>query len=280
MKKDDLKNFIRKVTPKLIFNFIMKQRIKKFNEFAHFILASAVEYSESVKGDTYSFERRLNKLIKTGEGRCNEIIQDILTAFMPDFEHNLYEFYKNQEYFIFYRFLQYPFINNMSNYTVPYEKALIKCGKTDVLDYGAGIPFGLIYSLLNRKEAVNSITLIDLDLVHVDFVEFLIKKIAPETDLKIHRLTDGDSFPRLEGKYNFFFGKDIFEHLADPLKNLKELMKYSRPEAVCYFDFRDHGEKIYQHITPDIAFLTDEMVKLGFTYEGRVQNLSEFTRNL
>ena len=280
MIADTLKNFIRKVTPKFILNFLIKRRNKKFREFADFILASAVEFSKSVKGDPDSFDRRLTKLLKTGEGMCNEIIQDILSAFMPDFEHNLYDFYKNQQYLIFYRFLQYPFINNMSNYTVPYENALIKCGKADILDYGSGIPFGLIYSLLNRKETVRSVTLIDLDLIHVDFVQFLVKKIAPEVNLKIHRLTDADTFPKLEGKYNFFFGKDIFEHLSDPLKNLKELMKYSQPEAICYFDFRDHGVKLYQHITPDIEFLKDEMVKMGFTHGGRVQNLSEFTRNL
>lgn len=115
-------------------------------------------------------------------------------------------------------------------------------------------------------------------MVHVGFVEFLIKKIAPNVSLKIHRVRDTDIFPTLDGKYNFFFGKDVFEHLSDPLKNLKELMRYSKPEATCYFDFLDYGEKIYQHITPNVDFLSDEMIKLGFQKGKDIHGMTEFNR--
>jgi hypothetical protein len=134
--------------------------------------------------------------------------------------------------------------------------------------------------LLNEYKSINSITLIDLDLIHVSFVQFLISKIAPDIKLNIYKLNDTDAFPKLEGKYNFFFGKDIFEHLSNPLKNLKELLSYSKPEAICFFDFNDHGEKIYQHITPKIEYLSAEMVKMGFRSGEKVSGLSEFIRNI
>jgi len=186
--------------------------------------------------------------------------------------------YKYQEFLIFYRFLSYPFWDDLYSYILPYEKALAINNCCDILDYGSGIPYGLIYALYNGTHSIKSISLIDLDLVHVDFVEYLIRKMAPEVKLKIYRLNDSEIFPELEGTYNLFFGQDIFEHLRDPLKNLQNLMKYSQPDAVCYFDFNDHGEKIYQHISPNISFLTEEMEKLGFQRKGKISSMTEFVK--
>jgi len=281
MRNIELKCYFKKIIPRFILNYIIKKRKRKNinSEFANFILNSAIEYSKTINGDVSSFDRRLKKLIINGENDCNSIIQDILTAFMPNYEKNLYQYYKNQEYLIFYRFLTYPFRNNMSSYFSPYEKSLGKFQCNDIIEYGAGIPYGLIYSLLSSKYSINSITLIDLDLIHLDFVQFLINRIAPNIKLYIFKLIDTDSFPKLEGKYNFFYGKDIFEHLSDPLSKLKELINYSKPEAICYFDFKDHGEKKYQHITPNVEFLSDEMIKMGFRKDKIVCGLSEFVRN-
>jgi SAM-dependent methyltransferase len=198
---------------------------------------------------------------------------------MPDYQNNLYSYYKHQEYLILYRFLTYPFSSELSSHRLPYEKALDTHAGVDVLDYGAGIPYGLILSLLKNKCIVNSITLIDLDLVHVEFATFLINKIAPDTKLVVHKLTDTNAFPRLEGRYDVFYGKDVFEHLSDPRKALVGLLNCSKNGAVCYFDFSDHGDRIYQHLTPNLEFLSAEMEGLGFTYVGKVGGLSEFVRS-
>jgi len=287
MNKTELKQNIKLVTTPILWNYLIKQNEKRKKDktvidydFANFILDSAIEYSKHIDGDVGSFDRRLKKLIVNSEDDCNSIIQDILTAFMPNYEKHLYQYYKNQEYLIFYRFLSYPFQGGMSHYFIPYEKGLERFQSNDIIDYGAGIPYGLIFSLLNKKNSINSITLIDLDLIHIDFVQFLITKIAPNIKLNIYRLKDTDSFPEIEGKYNFFYGKDIFEHLSNPLENLKKLMNYSKQGAICYFDFQDHGEKIYQHITPDIGFLSEEMIKMGFQSGTTTAGLSEFIRNI
>lgn len=199
---------------------------------------------------------------------------------MPDYEKDLYHYYKNQEYLIFYRFLSYPFSGNLNSYIVPYKNALARFETNDILDYGSGIPYGLIYSLLRMKKSIQSITLIDLDLIHLEFAQFVINKIAPEIRLNIYKITDTETFPEIEGKYNFFFGQDIFEHLSDPLKNLKELIKHSKERAVCYFEFDDHGEKKYQHITPNVKFLADEMIKLGYRSGEKLFGLTEFVRGM
>ena len=208
----EFKNFIKKGIPKSILSYRSKLKAKRGvnHDFANFILNSAIDYSKQIKGDVSSFDRNLTRLIKNAENECNSIIQDILTAFMPDFKNNLYEYYKNQEYLIFYRFLSYPFSSNLSNYFLPYQKGLSKYETYDILDYGAGVPYGLINSLLKKNNRIRSITLVDLDLVHVQFVEFLIRKIAPNVQLNIYKITDTNNFPPIAGKFNFFYGKDIF----------------------------------------------------------------------
>lgn len=277
-----LKHSLKKATPEFVLSYYYnRQRKQTVNiEFANFILDSAVEFSRYRNGDTGSFDRRLKNLIINSNNECNSIIQDILTAFMPDYEKDLYHYYKNQEYLIFYRFLSYPFSGNLNSYIVPYKNALARFETNDILDYGSGIPYGLIYSLLRMKKSIQSITLIDLDLIHLEFAQFVINKIAPEIRLNIYKITDTDTFPEIEGKYNFFFGQDIFEHLSDPLKNLKELIKHSKERAVCYFEFDDHGEKKYQHITPNVKFLADEMIKLGYRSGEKLFGLTEFVRGM
>lgn len=274
---------IKEITPPMFWSFYnkIKKRIRSTkinNDFPAFILNSAIEYSKKIEADFSSFDKRLSDLIKNPDNDCNSIIQDVLTAFMPKYEQNLFEYYKEQQYLIFYRFLTYPYTSDLAAYILPYEKGLKITKNADVLDYGCGIPYGLIYSLINYRKYINSITLIDLDLVHLKFTQFLVKKIAPDVKLTIYRLTDTEMFPDLDSEYNFFFGKDIFEHLSNPSNKLKKLLSSSKSEAVCYFDFADHGEKIYQHIFPNISFLTSEMIKMGFNKTGTVSSLIEFIK--
>lgn len=146
-----VKNQIKKLFPLFVRSYIAKKRMKINYEFANFILKSAKEYSSYLGGDVSSFDKNLTKIIVTPNNNCNSIVQDVLIAFMPDFEKNLYEFYKSQEYLIFYRFLCYPFIMNMDKYFVPFSVPLSRYKNNDVVDYGSGIPYGIINALLKKK---------------------------------------------------------------------------------------------------------------------------------
>lgn len=277
MAANKSKQLFKKVIPEFILDYVRKIKARRSvnHPFANFILSSAIQYSKEIDGDVSSFDRNLTHLIKNPTSNCNSIIQDILTAFMTDYKSNLYQYYKNQEYLIFYRFLSYPFIDSLSAQLLPYKKGLSYYNTYDILDYGSGIPYGLINALRENKP-IRSVTLIDLDLAHVNFVKFLILKIAPKIELNIYKITDTNIFPKIDGKFNFFYGKDIFEHLKDPLENLKKLMECAMPETVCYFDFQHHGEIIYQHVSPDLPFLSEEMVKMGFRKGEFIEGLSEF----
>jgi hypothetical protein len=98
--------------------------------------------------------------------------------------------------------------------------------------------------------------------------------------LQIFRLRNTEAFPQLSGQYNFLFGKDIFEHLSDPEGNLRKLLAACSTEAICYFDFQDHGSKVHQHISPDISYLRQVMTEHGFKTGERIGSCTEFARGV
>jgi len=243
-------------------------------------LSYAREFSKHIGGKPEAFERSLDRLIKTGNFECNDVYLDLLDAFLPGYEGDLYRYYTYQQFLILFRFLQYPFLNpGMAEYTIPYQRGISALEQLDVVDYGSGIPYGLIECLATKAKSIRSATLIDLDLIHVDFVEFVIGRIAPGFHLTLHRLRDPEEFPSLTGPYNFFFGKDIFEHLHRPDEKLRQLMQYSAKTSFCYFDFNDKGTVIYQHVTPGIGYLTQIMNELGFETRSNIHNLLEFAKS-
>jgi hypothetical protein len=286
MSRATLKKIIYEITPpwllKLGKRVLTGAPLPKIrSDTGQLFLKYAREFSATVGGKPEAFDRSLDGLIGAGDSRCVAVCADLLDAFMPGYERNLFQYYIYQQYYILFRFLQYPFLYPLAVYTASYQKGLSLLDEAHVLDYGCGVPYGLIMTLLSEPQRrIKSVTLVDLDLIHMDFAEFVIRKIAPDMPLDIYRLRDTEVFPGLKGPYNFFFGKDIFEHLLDPEEKLRRLMSYSADASVCYFDFGDKGPVIYQHITPDLRYLAQVMERLGFQASGQLSSLTEFRRNI
>lgn len=242
----------------------------------------AREFSLSIGGKPNAFDSLIHGYIRKGsDPRYRRIYGDLLDLFMPNYQENIYPYYAAQQYHMLLEFLAYPFGEGIGSYVAPYRQGLPQTGPADVIEYGAGIPFGLIDALLTQPGCIRTITLIDLDLVHTHFVEFVLRRLAGDTPLHMYRLRDPHAFPDLEDKrYNFLFGKDIFEHVRRPEEKLERLIASAADSCVCYFDFRDHGEARYQHVTPQIAHLADTMRRAGFENRGAVGAVTEFTRGL
>jgi len=242
----------------------------------------ARDFSLSIGGRADAFDPLIHGYIRKGSDlRYRRIYGALLDLFMPNYQENLYGYYAAQQYHILLEFLAYPFGEGIDSYVAPYRRGLRTLGPADVIEYGPGIPFGLIDALLTQPGRIRTITLIDLDLVHTRFVEFVLRRVAGDTPLHMHRLRDPDAFPDLEDKrYNFFFGKDIFEHLRRPEEKLERLISSASDSCVCYFDFRDHGVARYQHVTPQIGHLGDVMRRSGFEERGAVGPVTEFVRGL
>lgn len=252
-------------------------------DLGRFVMSQVADYARSTGGDaTAPTQPAVEAFLRNPAGirAASEAQQYIMTAFQPDFEGNLYPFYKQQEYMMLLAFLSYPFRGHgsLNAQIQTYGAAADALPELDIVDYGAGMPFGLIHLLRTRPDAVKSVTLVDLDLIHTRLSEHIVRGFIGDR-LTMIRKTDPESIPSLGRKtFNFCFGKDIFEHLTDPVPHLENILKATAKEAICYFDFTDHGEKYLQHVTPTLSPLSAVVEAHGFAPIDRLGGMSGFRR--
>jgi hypothetical protein len=240
----------------------------------------AKDYSQKIHGHPDGFNSSVMNCIlgRKDLKQLNEVSQYVQTIFMPDYENHLYEYYRFQQYLILLSFLSYPFVG-LGSHVDPYIVAMREMDAIDVLDYGAGMPFGVIHLLRTCPEKIRSVTLVDLDLVHTLLVEHIIRALLPEINLVYHRMRDPNAIPDLGSrKYNFLYGKDIFEHLSEPGTVLRAVLSHANEECLCFFDFRDHGCRYLQHITPNLPHLAGMVTENRFQAVGQLGCMSGFWR--
>lgn len=211
----------------------------------------------------------------------NEAHQYIQTAFMPHYEQNLYEYYRQQQYLILLTFLSYAFRgpNSLASHIEPYIAASSTLRSMRILDYGAGLPFGIIHLLRTAPEKVESITIVDLDLIHTYLVEYILSCLCPDAVITIMRVTTSEITPDFgERTFNLIYGKDIFEHIHDPERLLRTILSKAEPTCVAYLDINDHGEKYLQHVHPRLSHLSQILCEYSFVPHGKVAGLSEFAK--
>jgi hypothetical protein len=118
---------------------------------------------------------------------------------------------------------------------------------------------------------------VDLDLVHTAFSEYVLKSMAPEVPLTYLKLRDPDAIPHFGAqKFNLVYGKDIFEHLKKPELVFRAMLTSAAPECVGFFDLRHHGARYLQHVTPDVTWLAGLAKQHSFERAGEVAGLSMF----
>jgi hypothetical protein len=262
--------------------FVYYKKYKKQKKLGYYLIDVFLDYIESINGIRSSFYPIVNKYVlrKRNLSSINKLYGDLLCMFIPDYEKNLYRYYKEQEYLILLTFISYPFLGPLSlySYFLPYRKAAKKFDKLRIIDYGAGIPYGLIDLLMNQPGKIETVTLIDLNLMHVEFLKFLLSRISPGLKINFLTLNNTNEFPDIPLKNNnFLFGKNVFEHLHQPENKLKRLLSYADDAGcLCYFDFKDHGIRYQQHVTPDITYLSQVMIEKGFKKTGLLKGLSEY----
>lgn len=248
-----------------------------------FVLAQIADYARSIGGDTSAPAKPVIEAFLRDRAAvkvASEAQQYMMTAFQPDYENDLFPFYKQQEYLMLLAFLSYPFrgSGSLNAQIRTYSAAADALPPMDILDYGAGMPYGLIHLLRTRPDRVKSVTLVDLDLIHTRLSEHIVRGFIGDR-LTMIRKTDPEMIPSFGRKtFNFCFGKDIFEHLIDPSPHLHNILKAAAKEAICYFDFTDHGEKYLQHVTPLLSPLNAVVEAYGFEKTAPLAGMSGFKR--
>ena len=285
-----MRRLIVKVLPPSLINLLKRLRDGEKSagriesEIGDFVLSELRAFSLENGGDDSAIEAEpFRHLINNRPALkiASEAHQYLQTAVMKNYESQLYEYYREQQYFIFMAFLSYPFrgVGGLRSFLDPLEFAASKFTDIHLLDYGAGIPFGLINILRQRSTSVKSITLVDYNLLHAHFVKFLLERLAPEVELRCLWLTDSESLPNLGGSsFNVLFAKDIFEHVHKPELLASTLLEHAAPSALCLFDINDHGERHLQHVQPNLDSLSELVEQSGFSFLKKIGRISAFER--
>ena len=270
----------------------IKKRIRAFlfpkaqkdieDTLGKFVLIEAESYSRNIGGISESINNKMVKDVILKQKNLqflSEVSQYIQTAFMPHYEENLFDYYKQQQYLILLNLLSYPFwgAGSLISFIEPYNLASNSINELHILDYGAGIPYGLIYLLKSNPKKIKSITLVDLDLIHTEFVEYILSRLWPTGNIDFIKVRDTDSLPNFgTRRFNFIFGKDVFEHLKEPDRHIRMILENAEKFCYCYLDFNDHGEKYLQHVYPQLLPLHSILEEYSFKYVKRVGKMSEF----
>jgi hypothetical protein len=277
---NEVKSLVPSSLKKAIRRVIHRKKRQRDLELGRFILESAKKFSHKIGGRPDGFHPCVMDCIVHQKNlkQLNETTQYVQTIFMPDYEKHLFEYYRFQQYLILLTFMSYPFVG-LSSHVEPYIIASQKLDRIDVLDYGAGLAFGIIHLLRTCPEKIRSITLVDLDLVHASLVEHIIQNLAPKIEIIYHKLRDPNIVPDFGSKkFNFLYGKDIFEHLEKPENALRAMLSHAEEECLCFLDLKHHGKSYLQHITPDVTHLVHIVKENAFQEIGNVQGMSGFWR--
>ena len=270
---------------KIIKHYILsKEDREKEHELGMYILNRGKAFSHDMgcQPEASAFSA-IENFIKTPKhlATIDQTHQYLQTVFMADYEQNLYEFYRQQQYLILLTFLSYPFRGPGGVKLTPFIRGSEKLKKMRILDYGSGLSFGIIHLLRTNPSIMDAITIVDFDLIHTKFLEYIISTSAPTKDFKVFKLRDTEQIPDFrDRKFNFLYGNNIFEHVHHPEHLLRSLLEKAEKNCICYFDFSDHGQRHLQHVHPDLSNLEKIMIDFSFYRSGYFQNMLEFTRNL
>jgi len=273
--------------PKALLRRFLVRKVAPYDEheLGVYVLQRAEEFCKGRGGHPEALQAvRLRKSILRQRHleHTSEAHQYLQTAFMPDYEQSLFEYYQQQQFLMLLAFLGYPFRGPgcLCSHVDPFLVASSRLPGIRALDYGAGIPYGLIHLLRTCPEKIESITIVDLDLVHTELSEYILSQLAPDKEITFLRITDAESVPDLGGRaFNLIYGKDIFEHVHDPERLLRVMLDRAAPSCLAYFDIRDHGAKYLQHVHPQLSHLSRVVCERSFKSDGQVGGLSEFVRN-
>lgn len=253
IKKIYLHFFLKKYKESGYYNYLK-------NLVFEFLITKFPKYDKKV------FENKLNSLIDNVDN-YRDLGKEIDSLFNPEFDDNLEFHYKYNERKIFFEFILYSLNRKLilDKYYNIYDFGINEINKPlNILEIGGGIPHGLIYSIWQKdKHFINNFTYVDANLLHSEFVKWYCKKNNIPSEIK---LFTPSKTPKLESlKFNFVFAKDIFEHLDNPEVLIEYLISNTNDKlSLLCLDLEHKGEKIGQHISPNLPILKKKLIENNF----------------
>ncbi len=211
---------------------------------------------------------------------ANRFIGDLWYLFAPDFTDRLDEYYKNQELQLTMTFLAYAASPSVlaDNYIEPYRLMRERVPRARVLEVGAGLPHGFLNLLWEAGPTwCESLTVVELDAIYTRFTAWACRT----HDLPFHHILAHagrpPAIPR-DRPFDLVFAKDVFEHLDDPRRTLHDILAAAARRSMLALDLDDKGAVEYQHISPDLDALKDDVTRAGFQLLARTGHMSVFAR--
>jgi hypothetical protein len=247
------------------------------DEFHRFLVAEHREHALPREQFLALFWR----LQQSGQIRpVNRYIGDLWNLFAPDFRGRLDEYYKAQEMQLTMTFLVYATQARLlqENYVVPYRMMRERLPRAAVLEVGAGIPHGFLSQAFESGTAwCDALTIVEIDAVYARFVRWYCEAHGVAFQ---HALAHAGRAPAVpaDRRYGFVFAKDVFEHLDDPARTIRDIVGVAAPAAVLALDLEDKGAIEYQHISPALAGLREYVERAGFRAFASTGNMTMFER--
>jgi hypothetical protein len=213
---------------------------------------------------------------------ANRFVGDVWNLVLPDFRDRLDEYYKSQEAQLTMTFLAYaaqPQALN-DNYMVPYRAMRERIAGVTVLEVGAGIPHGFLSLLFDAGAGwCDELTIVELDTIYARFTRWCCE--TRNVSFKHVLARAGQAPPIPPGAaYDFVFAKDVFEHIDDPVKTIRDIVSVAKPAAFLALDLEDKGPVEYQHISPELSHLRQPVIDAGFRASGTTGHMTLFERGL
>jgi len=189
------------------------------------------------------------------------------SLFEPDLIYDLNKYYKIQEKQIFLRFLKYSLNQKLirKKYYDIYSFCHEYIGDSlKILEIGGGVPHGFIFKIWkDGKDFFDKIIYLEADMLHTRFFQWYCDKNKIKIETKIFPASKTPTIENIE--YNFVFAKDIFEHLDDPKKLIKDLIKNTKnTKTLLCLDLEHKGIETTQHINPNLPLLKEELLNNNF----------------
>tara|TARA_B100000767_G_C19738739_1_gene525130 strand:+ start:588 stop:1445 length:858 start_codon:yes stop_codon:yes gene_type:complete len=241
---------------------------KKFTSYYSYLKGFIFEFLQA-KYPHYKkedFEKKLDKLISEADD-YKDLSGELNVLFDPKFNEDLEFHYKYHENYIFFKFITYSMNTKLisDKYSQVYDFAINNLSEPlKILEIGGGLPHGLIYNIWKKDtNFLENFTYVDANLLHSEFVKWYCEKIKITNDVKLFKPA---KTPLLEAtKFNFVFAKDIFEHLDAPEILIDYLILNTKNnKTLLCLDLEHKGEKIGQHISPNLPILKERLIKNNF----------------
>ena len=261
------KNTILNLSIKKIYSYFFLNDFKKTGYFNHlkdlvfeFLKSKYPDY------DKQEFEKRIHSTINNIDN-YHDLIGDLNTLFNPKFDDDLEFHYKYNETKIFFRFILYSINKDLisKKYSNIYDFGINEIKKPlNILEIGGGIPHGFIFNVWKKEKSFfKNFVYVDADLLHSEFVRWYCEKLDISYDIKLFAAS---KTPKLdEINFNFVFAKDIFEHLDAPEILIDYLISNTKnDETLLCLDLEHKGDKIGQHISPNLPVLKNRLIENDF----------------